>query len=56
MNKLCKEYAENVLNKKGLISIIHPDNYASKRVAEKLGAEKLNVTVFLGTEHELYIY
>jgi len=52
----CQEYAENVLNKKGLISLIHPENIASKCVAGKLGAEIKNVTVFLGTKHELYVY
>jgi len=36
----CKEYAEKVLNKNRLISIIHPENIASKCVAEKLGAKK----------------
>jgi len=54
--RACKEYAENVLNKKALISIIHPENIASRRVAVKLGAERKNVTVFNGAEHELYIY
>ena len=52
----CKEYAETVLNKQRLISIIHPENIASKCVAKKLGAQKKNVTIFLGTEHELYVY
>lgn len=54
--RACKEYAENVLNKKRLISIIQPQNIASKRVAQNLGAEKKNVIVFLGTEHEIYVY
>ena len=52
----CKEYAEKVLNKNRLISIIHPENIASKCVAEKLGAKKTNVTTFNGTEHEIYVY
>lgn len=52
----CKEYAENVLNKNSLISIIHPENGASKCVAEKLGAIKTKVTTFLDTEHEIYVY
>ena len=52
----CREYAENVLNKKGLISLIHPENIASKRVAKKLGAKIKKITTFLGIAHELYIY
>jgi RimJ/RimL family protein N-acetyltransferase len=52
----CKTYAETVLNKKCLISIIHPKNIASKSVAEKLGAKKKDTTLFLGTVHELYVY
>ena len=36
----CKEYAEKVLKKNRLISIIHPENIASKCVVEKLGAKK----------------
>ena len=52
----CKEYAEKVLNKNRLISLIHPENIASKCVAEKLGAKKTNVTTFKGTEHEIYVY
>ena len=52
----CKDYAEKVLNKKELISLIHPGNIASKRVAEKLGAKKTKTTFFLGTEHEIYVY
>jgi ribosomal-protein-alanine N-acetyltransferase len=52
----CKEYAEKVLNKNRLISIIHPENIASKYVAEKLGAKKSKVTIFLGMEHEIHVY
>jgi len=52
----CKEYAEKVLKKNRLISIIHPENIASKCVAEKLGAKKTNVTTFKGKEHEIYVY
>jgi len=52
----CKEYAEKVLKIKDLISLIHPDNIASKRVAEKLGAKKTKVTFFLGADHEIHVY
>lgn len=52
----CKEYAKRVLKKNNLISIIHPDNIASKRVAEKLGAKKTKITIFMNTEHEIHIY
>ncbi|MCP4117212.1 MAG: GNAT family N-acetyltransferase [Desulfobacteraceae bacterium] len=49
----CREYA-NIINKDPLISIIHPENIASKRVAEKLGATKEKETTFLNTEHDVY--
>lgn len=52
----CKDYAEKVLHKNKLISIVHPDNIASKRVAEKLGAKKTNITTFMGTDHEIYVF
>lgn len=52
----CKEYAEQVLKKKKLISLIRPDNIASKRVAQKLGARKVKRTVFQGIEHDIYVY
>jgi len=52
----CKEYAEKVLNKKRLISLIHPANNASKRVAEKLGANKSKNIIFMGMEHEIHVY
>jgi len=52
----CKEYAEKVLHKSKLISIIHPKNTASKRIATKLGAKQSGTTLFLGMEHELFIY
>lgn len=35
----CRDFAFNDLGLKRLISIIHPDNIASRRVAEKLGME-----------------
>jgi len=52
----CKEYAEKVLNKKRLISIIHPENIASKCVAKKLGGIITKVTIFFGTEHDIHVY
>lgn len=52
----CKDYAEKILRKNRLISIIHPENIASKRVAEKLGAKKKNITTFMDMEHEIYVY
>ncbi len=54
--RACKEYAETVLNKKRLISIIHPDNFASKRVAKKLGGTEQKITIFFDTEHEVHVY
>jgi ribosomal-protein-alanine N-acetyltransferase len=36
----CKKYAQNILGKKRIISLIHPENIASIRVAQKLGAQK----------------
>jgi RimJ/RimL family protein N-acetyltransferase len=52
----CKEYAENILRKKKLISIIHPMNIASKRIAQKLGGKKEKSVIFMGEEHEIYVY
>lgn len=54
--KACKEYAETRLGKKRLISLIHPKNKASKRVAQKLGAKKTKSVVFIGVKHEVYLY
>ncbi len=52
----CKEYGEGTLGKKRLISIIRPRNNASKRVAEKLGAKKARSVIFMGEEHDVYVY
>ena len=52
----CKDYGETTLRKKGLISLIHPKNIASKRVAQKLGAKRSRSVLFMGHEHEVYIY
>ena len=54
--KACKQYAETKLGKKRLISLIHPQNDASIRVANKLGAKKTNSVVFSGAEHYVYVY
>ena len=54
--KLVGNMPEKVLKIKDLISLIHPDNIASKRVAEKLGAKNTKVTFFLGAEHEIHVY
>jgi RimJ/RimL family protein N-acetyltransferase len=52
----CKNYAETILRKKKLISIVHPENIASKRIAEKLGAKKTNIATFMDMKHEIYVY
>ena len=52
----CKKYAETELKKKRLISLIHPQNIASIRVATKLGAKKARSVIFLGEEHGIYVY
>ncbi len=52
----CKDYAEKILCRNILISIVHPENIASKCVAEKLGAKKTNITTFMDMEHEIYVY
>lgn len=54
--KACREYAETELGKKRLISLIHPQNIASIRVARKLGAEKTKSIVFMEEEHDVYVY
>lgn len=35
----CRDFARDVLKTDHLVAIIHPDNTASKRVAEKIGLE-----------------
>ncbi|MFQ5753604.1 MAG: GNAT family N-acetyltransferase, partial [bacterium] len=54
--KACKEYAETNLGKNRLISLIHPKNNASNRVAQKLGAKKTKSVVFIGAKHDVYLY
>ena len=51
-----KDYGEGTLGKKGLISLIHPQNKASKRVAQKLGAQRSITVLFMGYKHEVYVY
>lgn len=52
----CKDYGENILQKTSLISLIHPQNNASKRVAQKLGAKRSKTVLFMGSEHEVFVY
>lgn len=54
--KACKEYAETILKRDRLISLIHPQNHASIRVAHKLGAKRTKSIVFMGKEHDVYVY
>ncbi len=54
--KACMKYARTTLGKTRLISLIHPDNRPSIRVAEKLGAQKEKSVSFVGTTHDVYIY
>lgn len=44
----------NILKADKLVSLIHPDNVASKRVAERLGAVRDGVTDFFGGETYIY--
>lgn len=52
----CREYAQNILNKKRLISLILPENIASIRVAQKLGAQKEKSVLFNGKDHDVFVY
>jgi [ribosomal protein S5]-alanine N-acetyltransferase len=52
----CRKYAQNILGKKRLISLILPENIASIRVAQKLGAQKEKSVLFTGKEHDVYVY
>jgi [ribosomal protein S5]-alanine N-acetyltransferase len=54
--KACKKYGEDTLGTKRLISIIHPRNASSIRVAQKLGAKKEKSVVFIGEMHDVYVY
>ena len=52
----CKEYAQNILGKKRLISLILPENIASIRVAHKIGAQKEKSVLFNNRYHDLFVY
>ena len=52
----CKQYAETKLGKKRLVSLIHPQNDASIRVATKLGAKRTRSVIFEGETHDVYLY
>lgn len=52
----CKDYGETVLRKRGFVSLIHIQNNASKQVAQKLGARRSGSILFMGHEHEVYVY
>lgn len=54
--RACRAYAENALGEKRLISIIHPQNHASGRVAQKLGGKKSRSLLFMGEEHWVYVF
>jgi RimJ/RimL family protein N-acetyltransferase len=54
--RACKEYAKDILCRKRLISIIHPENVKSIRVAKKLGAERKSSMIFNGVIHDVYVY
>ena len=54
--KACKKYAVTELGKTRLISLIHPQNDASIRVASRLGAQREKSVVFMGREHDVYVY
>ena len=54
--KACKQYAETKLGKKRLISLIHPQNDASIRVANRLGAKRSKSVFFIGEDHDVYVY
>lgn len=54
--KACKDYAEQILGKNRLISLINPENVASIRVAEKSGARNSTSVDFMGVKHDIYVY
>lgn len=49
-------YAREVLNQREIVSIIRPDNTASIRVAESLGAVRSETIEFFGAPSVLYRY
>jgi RimJ/RimL family protein N-acetyltransferase len=40
--KACRDFARDVLGASELVAIIHPDNTASRRIAEKIGMEHVD--------------
>lgn len=52
----CREYAQNFFGKKRLISLILPENIASIRVAQNLGAQKEKSVLFNGKNHDVFVY
>jgi [ribosomal protein S5]-alanine N-acetyltransferase len=52
--KAVKYYAHQTLQIAELISIIHPNNIASKRVAQKIGMQYWKKTVFKGHEVDIF--
>jgi len=52
----CMKYARTTLGKTRLISLIHPENRASIRVAQKLDARKEKSVSFNGIVHDVYVY
>lgn len=54
--RACKVHGQTALRKKRLVSLIHPQNNASKRVTRKLGARKTKSVQFMGHEHGIYVY
>lgn len=49
-----RDYAFTVLNAAEVISLIRPNNSASRRVAEKIGAQLAETTVIFGAEAVVY--
>lgn len=50
----CKHYAFSVLNLPAIYSMILPDNFASRRVAEKVGLNKIKTIIYHQLIHDLY--
>lgn len=52
--RAAREYAFSKLQRSHVISLIRPQNYASKRVAEKLGEKQEGTTKMFGGEAVIY--
>jgi RimJ/RimL family protein N-acetyltransferase len=50
----CRDYAFRTLRKPRVISLVKPDNEASRGVAENLGMEIVGRAPYSGTEHLVY--